>query len=285
MAFGPHRRHPGASVKQTLRSLGFAAVYSIYLLVVLGPAQWLAIRPICALWPARRLRVVRAWLRLQAKVTMGLARRLGGLRLQVEGALPASSCVVLMNHQSLMDVPLGISLIEGPLPVIPTRTLYRRGIPGIAGLMSLVGGPFVAQGAQATRAERDALVAGADAVARGERTFLLFPEGHRSRSGEILPFMTAGLERVLARAWNRPLYLVVEDGLARLTGFSQIATRLAGTSVRVVVRGPYAIPQDPRDHPAFIERLRAEMIAAHARLRAPAAPGVIPLAARAELAG
>src|SRR5262249_46383053 len=163
-----------------------------------------------------------------------------------------------------------------PFPHIPTRASYRHGIPGISGLMSLVEGPFLEQGERATRAERDALAAAAGATARGERSFLIFPEGHRSRTGEILPFMTGRLRLILRRTSNRPLYLFVADGLWGLARFSDIATAMGDRDVRVSVEGPFAIPADDREHPAFIEAMRGEMIAMLERLRVPT-PEALPV--------
>jgi len=244
-------------MRRVMGSLGFAAVYSIYVLVVLGPMQWLIIKPLRVFFPKRRREIADFWLKLQARWVLGLARVIGGMRLRVDGRLPEECCVV--------------------------RASYRHGIPGISGLTSLVGGPFLEQGERASRAERDALAAAADAAARGERSFVIFPEGHRSRTGEILPFMTGGLRLVLRRTSNRPLYLIVADGLWGLARFSDIATRMGDREVRVCVQGPFTIPPDDREHVAFIDAMRSEMIAMLERLRVPTTEAV-PVGTRPELA-
>jgi 1-acyl-sn-glycerol-3-phosphate acyltransferase len=175
-----------------------------------------------------------------------------------------------MNHQSLLDIPVAVSLMRGPQPVIPTRDKYTRGIPTISGLARLAGFPSLSQGARASRAEHRAMLAVADAVGRGERTLLIYPEGHRSRTGELQPFMTSGLQLVLRRTRERPVYLVVVDGLWRLRSMADIALRLAGSIATVEIRGPYSVPPDPPDHAAFIATLRAEMLAALEGMRAAA---------------
>lgn len=270
-------------MSRVMGSLGFAAVYSIYVLAVLGPVQWLIIKPLRAFFPKGRREIANSWLKMQARWVLGLARVIGGMRLRVDGRLPEECCVVLMNHQSLFDIPVAFALVRGPFPHVPTRASYRHGIPGISGLISLVEGPFLEQGDRATRAERDALVAAGDATARGERSFLIYPEGHRSRTGEILPFMTGGLRLVLRRTSNRPLYLIVADGLWGLARFSDIATGMGDRIVRVSVQGPFTIPPDDREHVAFIGAMRSEMIAMLERLRVPTTEAV-PVGARPELA-
>ncbi|MEK7824507.1 MAG: lysophospholipid acyltransferase family protein [Candidatus Eisenbacteria bacterium] len=266
-------------MSRATQSLLFSVIYFIYLVVVMGPVQWLVIRPLCALMPSRRPAIVRGWLRSQARLVLGLARRLGGLRLHIRGAIPEASCIVLMNHQSLLDIPVGVRLITGPHPFIPTRVRYAHGFPGVSGLVRMLGGPFLSQGDRARRAELQAMTAAADAVGRGERSFLIYPEGHRSRTGELQPFMTPGLKLVFRRAAQRPVYLVVIDGLWKLRSVADIALRLAGHTARAEVRGPYAIPPDPRDHEAFIASLRTEMLTVLEGLRAPD-PKSAPLAPR-----
>ncbi len=234
------------------------------------PVQWLVVWPLIVLMPARRRRVTRAWLQLQARLVLALARVVGGLRLTIEGAIPPTSCIVLMNHQSVLDIPVGVSLVRGPYPLIPTRASYRRAIPGISTLMRLSRQPLVSQQAQATRAEHRAITEASEQVARGEHSLILFPEGHRSTDGEMLPFMTSGLRRILGGVRQRPVYLAVVDGYWHLRTIGDAAFRLAGTSARVSILGPYTIPPAPGDIDRFIGFLRGRMIEALARGRAPA---------------
>lgn len=274
-------------MSRATQSLAFAVIYSIYCVAVMGPLQWLAVRPLAALLPGRRAEILRAWQRGQARWVLWLARSLGGMRLTIQGELPRSECIVVMNHQSLFDIPIAVALMRGPAPLIPMRARYARGIPGISMLVRMAGHPLLRQGTRATRDEHQALAAAAERVARGERSLLLFPEGHRSRDGELLPFMTPGLERILRRAAAAPVYVVAVDGLWRLRTFGDIALRIAGTRARVAVRGPFAAPADERHHGAFIERLHDEMLAALRGLRGVAGEPVPASAAptQARLAG
>ena len=261
-------------MSRAAQSLFFALIYSIYLVAVMEPIQWLLIRPLKALLPRRRDAIQRAWMRGQARWVLGLARSLGGMRLEVQGSLPETSCVVVMNHQSLLDIPVAVALMPGPAPLIPTRASYRYGFPGISQLLRMDTHPFVSQGERATRAEHRALAAAADRVARGERSILLYPEGHRSRDGELQPFMTPGLELILRRAHDRPVYIVVVDGLWSLRSFGDLALRIAGTRARVAVRGPFARPTSEEQRRQFVDHLHDEMLAMLDGLREPAAESV-----------
>ena len=251
------------------RSWFFFLTYLTYLTLFVGPAQWLVLGPLVALWPSRRRAVVGAWLRLQARTTLALARVLGGLRVAVEGSLPPVSAIVLMNHQSVLDIPLGLSLVTGPYPLIPTRAKYGRGIPGVSGLVQLARFPQLMQGERASRQEFAAMTEAARQVARGEQSLLMFPEGHRSRDGSILPFMSSGLRLVFRNAPERPVYLLIVDGLWQLRTSAETARRLAGTTARVRIVGPYTIPPDPGEWNVFADSLRRNMIQVLEQLRTP----------------
>ncbi len=253
----------------TARNSLFILVYFTYLLLVMAPFQRLVIGPWCALRPQRRRAILRVWMRIQALVAVALARGLGGMRMFVEGEIEPTSCVVLMNHQSILDIPIGVSLIRGPYPLIPTRASYATGIPGISLLTRLMRTPLVTQGPQASRAELLLLRDAADQVARGENCILIYPEGHRSRSGAIQPFMKAGLKLILRRARHRPVYLVVVEGLTQIRSLIDATRGVAGTTARVSVRGPYNTPAEDVDLDAFMDELRDRMIEAQGKLREP----------------
>jgi 1-acyl-sn-glycerol-3-phosphate acyltransferase len=255
-------------VGRALRSGAFFVLYACYVIAIMGLGQHLLLWPAIVAWPRRRGALVGAWLRLHARATLAMARALAGVRLSVNGAIPAESCIVVMNHQSVLDIPLGLALIPGPQAVIPTRDRYRRGIPGISPLARLAGFPFVSQRRALTREELRAMTAVAERVARGERSLLIFPEGHRTRDGRIGRFMRSGLRLVLERA-RRPVYCIVADGMTRSRTTAEALARFAGTRVHATILGPFAPPDDLSSESIdrFIDSLHTHMIAALACMR------------------
>lgn len=245
--------------------MAFLVAYAAYLGGVVGLGQRLVLWPMIALLPRQRQSLVGGWLRLHARTTLSLARMLAGVRVRVQGAVGQEACVVVMNHQSVLDIPIGLALVPGPYPLIPTRDRYRRGIPGVSPLARLARFPFVSQGQVITREELRALVEAAEAVARGEQSLLIFPEGHRTRDGAIGPFMTSGLRLVLRKA-RRPVYAVVTDGITQSRTVADALTNIAGTRVAAVVLGPFD-PPPAREIDGFVVALRERMIAALAELR------------------
>ncbi|HEX5437635.1 MAG TPA: lysophospholipid acyltransferase family protein [Gemmatimonadaceae bacterium] len=250
----------------TARSALLLGLYSLYVLVVVGPGQRLIVWPFIALFPARRRSVLARWVRAHLRVALHAARAIAGVRISVRGAISPASCVVLMNHQSIVDIPIGLTLMPGPLAVIPTRDRYRRGIPGISPYVRMAGFPFVTQRPTALRSDLQALKGVVDDVARGEQSLLIFPEGHRTRDGEIGQFMKAGLRLILKRT-HCPVYCIVADGMWTARTYAEAAANFSHAQVRVVVLGPFASPA-PAAIDAFIDSLRDRMVAALADLRA-----------------
>lgn len=264
----PSRERPDSRVQRIgrgIRSGTFFIIYFLYCTCIMGAGQRLVIWPFVTLFPGRRRAVVRSWLHLQARATVGMARWLAGVRLTIHGALPDESCVVVMNHQSVLDIPIGVYLVRGPQPVIPTRTRYRYGIPGISPIGRLSGFPYMSQKRMLPRAELAALETAADATARGEQSIIIFPEGHRTRTGDLGRFMRSGLRIILPRA-RRPVYCVVADGMAHVRTFAQSFTRFAGSRIRVTIAGPF-LPPDDASVDAFIDMLHERMTAALDDLR------------------
>lgn len=247
---------------RVMRSSAFLFAYIIYLVLAMGLGQRILLWPAIWLFPRHRRRMVRGWLRFHARSTLGMARVLANVRMSVRGEIPPESCIVVMNHQSVLDIPIGLSLVPGPYPLIPTRDRYRWGIPGISPLGRLAGFPFLSQKRLLSRAELAALTRAAEQVARGEQSLLIFPEGHRSRDGGLGRFMRNGLRIVLSRA-ARPVYCVAVRGMVNARTFADGLANFADLDVRVKISGPIAPPppgSDGREVDTFIESLHERML-------------------------
>lgn len=255
-------------LNRALRSGAFVALFCCYAILIIDLGQRFVLWPLIRLFPRRRAALVRAWLLGHARATLAMARAVAGVRISIRGVIPRESCIVLMNHQSVLDIPLGLALIPGPQTVIPTRDRYRNGIPAISGLGRLAGFPFVAQGRALTRDELRALTATADLVARGERSLLIFPEGTRTRDGRIGRFMRSGLRLMLKRA-RRPVYCIVADGLLTARTTMDALAGFAGAHVQVVVLGPFDAPEHrtAESIDAFLDMLHDRMRRALDELR------------------
>lgn len=124
-----------------------------------------------------------------------LALNLAGIRFTVIGRehVPSNRAVVFCaNHQSNVDPPVLFQALHRRLHILYKAEL--RQIP-VLGRVFEVGG-FVA----VQRANRDAAFASIEAAAasiRAGNSFLIFPEGTRSKTDALLPFKKGGLVMAL----------------------------------------------------------------------------------------
>jgi 1-acyl-sn-glycerol-3-phosphate acyltransferase len=235
-------------------------------LVVGDPVQRTVVAGLARLLPSKRLAILTWWERLLARFIIGSLRTLGGARIAPPPHIPGEEGVlVLMNHQSVLDIPLVVAAMEPYHPRIITRARYARGKPLISHMTRLYQYPVVEARANA-RAE-------IKAIAENARTspvpMMIFPEGTRTKDGQIGSWKEGGLRGILAaRRWT--VYLLVVDGYwktAKLVDFLDHVSRIDG---RAVALGPFQGPGPGEDPEPFIIDMRQRMIAALESLRADA---------------
>jgi 1-acyl-sn-glycerol-3-phosphate acyltransferase len=238
------------------------AVFALMAWMVLGGAyQRLFVYPAVFLWPRRRTPLTSRYFRGMSRVILALIRA-GGGSARWTGTVPTGEPVlILMNHQSLLDIPVAGLLSAPYVPRFVTRSRYHYGVPAVSPCLRLMGCPIVdpADRKGALRAMRDA--------ARSlEHGLLIFPEGHRTRDGEIGEFKTAGVVSVL-RERRLPVYVVVTDGYWSARRFVDFVFGVQKIRGETVVLGPFDPPADREAMPAFVDELRATMIERLARMR------------------
>ena len=251
------------------RSALFVLVYLIYLVLFMGFVQRFILVPLAWAFPVLTDRFLAPWSRLQARVPLALLRAIAGVRLTIDGAIGPENRIVIMNHQSLLDIIIGVRLIPVYLTLIPTRRRYAWGIPGISVYLRLARFPLISQTRKGIRADLEMLADAADRTRRGETSLLIFPEGHRTTDGSILPFMTRGLKVVLSRA-PLPVYCIVGDGMWHLRTLADTMVKAGGSRIHVRVIGPFQPPSAEAEVAAFLDSVRERMIATLEEIRAAA---------------
>jgi 1-acyl-sn-glycerol-3-phosphate acyltransferase len=238
---------------RALRS-AFAFLLILPLFVAAGTFQRFVLWPYFLLRPERRKPVMDRFMHVMAHAVLS-TMRLGGARTLEKGHVPtAAPVLVLMNHQSLLDIPTAVSLCRPDVPLIVTRRIYGRGIPMVSPMLRIQRYPLIDP-----RADRRQAVAIVQETARTqEHGILLYPEGHRGHGGELGAFASAGI-RVILKERHTPVYLIVTDGFwvcRRLKDFILGIHRIHG---HTEVLGPFEPPAADAEVPAFVERMRETM--------------------------
>ena len=141
-------------------------------------------------------------------IGVGLALGLAGIRYRVRGRehIPANRAVVFCsNHESNVDPPVLFQALHKRLHVLFKAELTK--IPVLGAVM--LGGGFV----PVERDRREASMASIDRAAasiRDGNTFLIFPEGTRSKTAELLPFKKGGF--IMAIKAQAPIVPVAVSG-------------------------------------------------------------------------
>lgn len=133
---------------------------------------------------SRPLSLIGKWVLRMARVILGIRLEVSG----IEGIEKRKAYIFMSNHMSIIDGPLLFMLIPQFLRIIIKKEAFR--IPIIAQAMRQVG--FIP-------VDRKRLKGGKESIDRASRmirekgvSFLIFPEGTRSRDGGLQPFKRGG---------------------------------------------------------------------------------------------
>jgi 1-acyl-sn-glycerol-3-phosphate acyltransferase len=180
----------------------------------------------------------------------------GGAKLDLRAKIPADvGVLILMNHQSLLDIPIAMNCVVGGYPRIVARDRYRSGYPLVSHMIRLYGHPTVRPGEHAG-VQIDALRRIAE---ESDRAILIYPEGSRTPDGRIRKFKTAGLKAILtAHPWS--VYLLVGDGMCETAGLGGFVRNVSSSVIITESEGPFAFSGEGKAVDEFIALMERRMI-------------------------
>lgn len=218
--------------------------------------------PLFAAWPPARGPAMDRLMRAKAAWVLCLVRA-GGGSLRRTGTVPTGTPIlILMNHQSLLDVPTAICMCAPHVPVFVTRRLYARYIPMVSLMLRIREDPLV----DPERDPRGSIAALKRAARVHGHGILLFPEGHRTPTGEVGAFETAGV-RVLLGERRVPVYLLATDGFWTCRELSDFVFNMGRIRGRTEVLGPFDPPTSAAALPEFVDRMRGILVARLSAMR------------------
>ena len=225
----------------------FLALTDLVQRLVIVPMVWVA--------PARKGRVLAGWQRWLAGTLIGIARVVGGGKFEPIPTIPsAPGVLVLMNHQSLLDIPIVIRSLTHGYPRIITRKRYARGVPVISRMLRLYDYPVV----DPTGPMKGQLKMLRSVALDPRVPIVVYPEGTRSRDGALLPFRRGAVDTLLRhRQWE--VYLLTSDGTLPCGRLRDMLSGVDTVRCRVSVSGPFATPADPHEIPAWLEEMEGRM--------------------------
>lgn len=125
------------------------------------------------------------------KFGMGLGPKVLGVQVEVKGLEYIDHCqnyVFMANHLSFLDGPLLFWAIPQPVRVILKKEIFR--IPFVGLGMNMVG--FVPVDRRGVKGGKQAIQRAAQMMKEKGYSFLIFPEGTRSRDGQLQAFRRGG---------------------------------------------------------------------------------------------
>ena len=235
---------------------GFLTVATIGGFLVLADVfQRSVVVPLVWAFPTKRDRLLKVWLRGLATAMIGGVRFIGGGKFEPIPTIPfAPGVLVMMNHQSLLDIPVAVRSVEGGYVRIITRKRYTRGVPVISRMIRLYEYPVV-DPKGGLKGQLKVL----RSVARDPRApIVVYPEGTRSRDGELLPFRRGAVDTLLRyRRWK--VYLLTSDGTLPCGRLKDMLNGVHTVRCRVSVSGPFDTPSDPKDLPDWLDEMEGRM--------------------------
>jgi 1-acyl-sn-glycerol-3-phosphate acyltransferase len=141
--------------------------------------------------------------------------------------------LLIANHQSLMDIPISIALFPNHRLRFVAKRELGGCVPFVSNVLKSQGHALIRRSGDAAEAMR-LIQRYAQRCEREGTCPVIFPEGTRSRNGELGVFHTAGVRKILAET-ALPVVIAAYDGAWRVASIKGLFRELRGARFRVRV--------------------------------------------------
>lgn len=165
--------------------------------------------------------------------------------------------IIIANHQSLLDIPLFMNFFRGKAVRFIAKDTLGRHIPLVSEMLRAQEHCLIPRKAKPMEAMRYIFEFGKRVVKRNQIP-ILFPEGSRTRNGDVGKFFSAGF-RQLTESTGLPVVVCALDGGWQLRDLRKIMTSLKYGCYRVKILKIYDAPKSKEECNEILEESRLLM--------------------------
>ena len=165
--------------------------------------------------------------------------------------------IIISNHQSLLDIPVYMKFLKGRDLRFIAKDALGRHVPLVSEMLRAQQHCLIPRKAKPMEAMRYISDFGKRVVER-KQVPVLFPEGSRTRDGNVGKFFSAGF-RQLTESTGLPVVVCVLDGGWKLRDLRKIVSNLKRGCYRVKILKIYDSPKTKEDCNQILEESRVLM--------------------------
>ena len=195
-----------------------------------------ALQAVCR--PAARRHLDRVVSKMAHSLLM-LARHYGGLTVDLDQRLVTdvpSPTLICANHQSVADIVVLMDALRAHRLRFVAKKELARGFPAVSEVLRIQRHALINRRGDYRKGAKELRRIGRET--RQGASPVVFPEGTRSRTGEVHEFRAGGIRTILGEA-TVPITAVAVDGGYRFASFADITTGLSSIRYRARLVGVF----------------------------------------------